>query len=163
MADYIAGRPCVFGGDKYLIGDLIPFEAVEPRREKALIDSGHIYKAPAVNSGEALELIRDSATELKIDITISKAGDGTKTAVFLTPEEIKLVFQAWIENVENANRIIVGIDNLDVLEAIKAKETRKGVLEAIEKRAGEFPDPANGETHNTDTETAKEGGEVGEA
>ncbi|MBC3798034.1 hypothetical protein [Acetobacterium tundrae] len=158
MAGYIAGRPCIFRGIKYLIGDLIPFEAVDPRRERALIDSGHINKNPdAMISGEALQLMSVSAAELKIDITISKSGDGSKTAVFLTPEEINLVFQAWVENADIANGIVAGITNLDVLAAIKSRETRKGVTDAIDKKIAELtPAPV-------EVAAPKEGGEVGEA
>jgi len=122
MADYIAGRPCIFRGDKYLIGELIPFEAVDPRREKALIDSGHITKAL-----ESKTIPVDS----KIGITINGKTSGEKIGLFFSPEEIKQIFDIWCMNVEDANAAIKAVENKEVLEVVKQKETRKGVLEGL--------------------------------
>ncbi len=163
MAGYIAGRPCIFRGEKYFIGDLIPFEAVDPRREKALIDSGHIHKNPDnFISEETMKLIEVSAAELKVPITIGKSDDGLKTAVFLTPEEIGIVFHVWIEKVDVAKIIVSEVTNPYVLETIKIKETRKGVLDAIDKKTAELPaidncgdSERNAGVSESDTESAE--------
>lgn len=122
MAGYIAGRPCVFRGEKYLIGDLIPFEAVDPSREKVLIDSGHITKLP-----EPVE----PAEPQRIAITIGGKQPGEKIGFFFLPEEIKQIFDIWHMNVEDANTAIKAVKNKEVLEVVKQKETRKGVLEGL--------------------------------
>jgi len=119
MAGYIAGRPCVFRGGKYLIGDLIPFEAVDPSREKVLIDSGHITKLPELEEPQ------------KIAITISGKQPGEKIKFFFLPAEIQQIFNIWHMNAEDANAAIKAVKNKEVLEVVKQKETRKGVLEGL--------------------------------
>lgn len=159
MAGYIAGRPCVFGGNKYLIGDLIPFEAVDPKREKALIGSGHIYRNPDYIPNTGFETMELSVAELKVNITISKSDDGSKTAVFLTPGEIHDVFQAWIENVDVAKSIVTTATNPSVLETIKVKETRKGVLDAIDKKIAELPSLTDCEEAEQDVDASEDNAE----
>jgi len=44
MKKYIAAKPCSFGGKRYIIGETIPTEAVDPARAPALIKYGTIQE-----------------------------------------------------------------------------------------------------------------------
>ena len=42
MKAYMAGKPCSFGGKRYMIGDTIPTEYIDPDRVNALTKYGTI-------------------------------------------------------------------------------------------------------------------------
>ena len=55
MKKYIAAKPCSFGGKRYIIGETIPTEAVDPARAPALIKYGTIQEVEAPEAPETPE------------------------------------------------------------------------------------------------------------
>ena len=55
MKKYIAAKPCSFGGKRYIIGETIPTEAVDPARAPALIKYGTIQEVEVPEAPAAPE------------------------------------------------------------------------------------------------------------
>lgn len=62
MADYIACRPCRFGGVNYKKGERVPGEKVLPQKANELIAMKYIKKAPVEQEkSEAIEATEATA------------------------------------------------------------------------------------------------------
>lgn len=156
MNGYTCTKACTFGGVAYSVGDAIPFEAVLPSREKALIKQGLI--APVINSEELLEenkTLRAKVEEIEkadagdpespagdkneqkgIVIPI-KTKDGTLELV-MTPEDIVKAVATMQLNAEDAAKAVGEIEKEETLILIDALDTRKTVRAAIIARVEEM-------------------------
>lgn len=151
MNGYICTKACTFGGVAYSVGDAIPFEAVLPSRERALIKQGFI--APAETKSDAKlqeenEILTARIAELEktaAGATESPTGDGNEqkgivipiTAkggileLVMTPEDIIKAVATMQLNAEDAAKAVGEIEKEETLILIDALDTRKTVKTAI--------------------------------
>jgi hypothetical protein len=156
MNGYTCTKACTFGGVTYSVGDAIPFEAVLPSREKALIKQGLI--APAINLEELLKenkALQAKIAEFEKGTTIaheSPTGDKneqnsiaipitTKEGVLklvMTPDDIIKAVTTMQLNAEDAAKAVGEIEKEETLILIDALDTRKTVKTAITARVEEM-------------------------
>ncbi len=152
MNGYICTKACTFGGVAYSVGDAIPFEAVLPSRERALIKQGFI--APADNKADAKALQEENNTLrariAELEKTAAKApesptGDeneqkgivipitakGGLLELLMQPEDIIKAVATMQLNAEEAAKAVGEIEKEETLILIDALDTRKTVKNAI--------------------------------
>ncbi len=169
MSGYTCTKACTFGGVAYSVGDAIPFEAVLPSRERALIKQGFI--APAGKASDAklqeeneiltarIAALEKAATgnpksptknqnAQKSIVVPIKVKDGILELI-MTPEDIIKAVTTMQLNAEEAARTVSEIEKEETLILIDALDTRKTVKTAIIARVEEM-------------ETGKEGSKEGD-
>lgn len=155
MNGYTCVKACNIGGVAYLKGDAIPFEAVLPSRERALINQGYIARSIADTAApatpEEIKSLRARVAELEAaastNPSISTKGDQepptivvpitTKEGVLelsMTPEDIIAAIKTLQLNAENAAKVVGAIEKEEILILIDALDTRKTVKAAIEEK-----------------------------
>lgn len=155
MNGYICTKSCNFGGVAYSVGDAIPFEAVLPSRERALIKQGFI--APADNKADAnalqeenenlrarvveLEKAAASAPESPTGdeneqkgIVIPITAKGGLLELLMQPGDIIKAVATMQLNAEEAAKAVGEIEKEETLILIDALDTRKTVKNAIVAR-----------------------------
>lgn len=154
MNGYTCTKACSFGGVTYSIGDAIPFDAVLPSRERALIKQGFI--APAVEKDKAIiqednkellekiaELEKTIAEATKTptgdendqrEITIPITSNGGILELVMTPEDIIMAVATMQLNADEAAKTVGAIEKEETLILIDALDTRKTVKTAIVAR-----------------------------
>lgn len=162
MNGYICTKTCKFGGVAYSVGDAIPFEAVLPSREKALIKQGFI--APALDikmmqdenkmlAAKVKELEKEAAQaqELPVtdeegqgDIVIPIAAKGGVLELIMAPEDIVKAVAIMQLNAEEAARAVGEIEKEETLIFIDALDARKTVKSAIIAKVQEMEKGKNG-------------------
>lgn len=165
MNGYICTKACTFGGVAYSVGDAIPFDAVLPSRERALIKQGFISKAetkPDAKLQEENEMLTARIEELEKaaegaqksptgygneqkDIVIPITAKGGVLELVMTPEDIIKAVATMQLNAEDAAKAVGEIEKEETLILIDTLDTRKTVKTAIIARVEEM-------------ETGKEGG-----
>lgn len=154
MNGYTCTKACSFGGVTYSIGDAIPFDAVLPSRERALIKQKFI--APAVGKDEAI--IQEDNKELleKIvelektiaeatgtptgdendqrEITIPITSNGGILELVMTPEDIIMAVATMQLNADEAAKAVGAIEKEETLILIDTLDVRKTVKTAIVAR-----------------------------
>lgn len=165
MNGYTCIKSCTFGGVAYSVGDAIPFDAVLPSRERALIKQGFISKAEHKsdaklqeeneNLQEENEILTARIAELENSATgapKSPTGDGNEqrdivvpiTAkggvleLVMTPEDIIKAVATMQLNAEEAAKAVGEIEKEETLILIDALDTRKTVKTAIIARVEEM-------------------------
>lgn len=158
MNGYTCTKACTFGGVAYSVGDAIPFEAVLPSRERALIKQGFIAQAeakPDAKLQEENEILTARIAELeKADAgaTKSPAGDeneqksivipitakGGVLELVMTPEDIIKAVSTMQLNAEDAAKAVGEIEKEETLILIDTLDTRKTVKTAIVARVEEM-------------------------
>ena len=155
MNGYTCTKACTFGGVVYSVGDAIPFEAVLPSRERALIKQGFI--APAVDA-EALQSenksLRTRVVELEEAVAkASEAPAGTQNEppvpqnivvpittkdgeleLNMAPEDIVAAITTMQLNAEQAAKAVGAIDKEETLILIDVLDARKTVKTAIREK-----------------------------
>lgn len=161
MNGYTCIKSCTFGGVAYSVGDAIPFDAVLPSRERALIKQGFISKAEHKsdarlqeeneNLQEENEILTARIAELENSATgapKSPTGDGNEqrdivvpiTAkggvleLVMTPEDIIKAVATMQLNAEEAAKAVGEIEKEETLILIDTLDTRKTVKTAIRAR-----------------------------
>lgn len=128
MSQYIAKKPCSFGGKRFLIGDVIPSDLILPENVSRVVAYGQIA---VVEDG-----IDTSAAESGTEgIVLRVQGDGEEHSVALTNEELQLIFDTLQMSAENAVKSMELFKSEDALILLHATDTRKTVRKAIEARA----------------------------
>jgi hypothetical protein len=175
MNGYICTKACTFGGVAYSVGDAIPFEAVLPSRERALIKQGFI--APADNkadakalqeenntlrariaelektAGQAPESPRNDEKEQRGIIIIPITAKGGLIELEMKPEDIIKAVATLQLNAEEAAKEVGTIDKEEILILIDALDYRKTVKTAILERVAEIK--TGGEEEQGSTEEDK--------
>lgn len=156
MNGYICTKACTFGGVAYSVGDAIPFDAVLPSRERALIKQGFIAKATdpealqkenekLIARIEELEKGTAGATETPTgdeneqrDIVIPITAKGGVLELIMAPEDIVRTVATMQLNAEDAAKAIAEIEKEETLILIDALDTRKTVKNAIMAKVEEM-------------------------
>ena len=163
MNGYTCTKACTFGGVAYSIGDAIPFEAVLPSREKALIKQGII--APVINPEELLK--ENKALQAKIaefekgtaiaqepptgdkseqnNIVIPITAKGGVLKLTMTPDDIIKAVTIMQLNAEAAAKAVGEIKKEETLILIDTLDTRKTVKTAIMARVEEIKNGKEGD------------------
>lgn len=71
MADYIACRPCRFGGVDYKTGDIVPGDKVLKKRDGELINMKYIKPAP-IEPEKAIEATKATVEPEKVQAKRAK-------------------------------------------------------------------------------------------
>ena len=149
MSGYICTKACMFGGVAYSVGDAIPFEAVLPSREKALIKQKFI--APALDitimqdenrtlAAKVKRLEEEVAQAQELPVTDEKCQEGiiipitAKGGVLelvMAPEDIVKAVTIMQLNAEEAAKAIAQVEEEETLIFVDALDTRKTVKSAI--------------------------------
>lgn len=156
MNGYICTKSCTFGGVAYSVGDAIPFDAVLPSRERALIKQGFIAKAtdPEVLQKENEKLIA-RIEELEKDapgdqetppggekepegIVIPITAQGGVLELTMTPGDIIKAVATLQLNAEEAAKAVAEIEKEETLILIDALDERKTVKRAIMAKVEEM-------------------------
>lgn len=152
MNGYTCIKSCTFGGVAYSVGDAIPFNAVLPSRERALIKQGFI--ASAANTESLLEetkSLKAKVAELEEiaarapksptedankqkSIVIPIIAKGGILELVMTPEDIIRAVATMQLNAEEAAKAVGEIEKEEILILIDALDTRKTVKTAIVAR-----------------------------
>lgn len=135
---YICLKSCTMGGNKYIVGDIIPEDAVIPQRVNALVSMGLI----ALNNDNAMVTATLEAAEQANDtiyVTLLGKKNEPDMAVSIAIEDVQKVLIALQHNAENAAEFVrENINSQEALEVLERLEQRKTVKSAIaEKTAGE--------------------------
>lgn len=131
---YRAIKPCKFAGHKFLIGDEIPAEFIQPGAVKNLLKMGLIAMQADGESAPVAEAA--SATIAEFSITVAtKQG---KMTLHLTPESIQTVFDVLTGTAVDAESTIADISDGDALILIHLTDPRKTVKELAATRAKEI-------------------------
>ena len=142
MNGYICTKACTWGGVAYNKGDAIPFEAVLPSRERALIKQGFI--APAVNVEAPTGAQNEPPVPQDIVIPIT-----TKDGVLelnMAPEDIVAAITTMQLNAEQAAKAVGAIDKEGTLILIDVLDTRKTVKTAIKEKVEAMKDGTEDES-----------------
>jgi hypothetical protein len=156
MNGYICTKSCTFGGVAYSVGDAIPFDAVLPSRERALIKQGFIAKAtdPEALQKENEKLIA-RIEELEKDapegqepppggekepegIVIPITAQGGILELIMTPGDIIMAVATLQLNAEEAAKAVAEIEKEETLILIDALDERKTVKRAIMAKVEEM-------------------------
>ena len=158
MSGYTCTKACTFGGVAYSVGDAIPFEAVLPSRERALIKQGFI--APAEKTSDAKLQAENEILTTRI-AALEKAAKGNPKSptedenaqksivipikvkegileLIMMPEDIVKAVTTMQLNAEEAARAVGEIEKEETLILIDALDTRKTVKTAIVARVEEM-------------------------
>lgn len=128
MNGYICTKACNIGGVAYKKGDAIPFNAVLPNRERALIKQGYITHASNAFTGP----INDSKEVIYINIPIN-----TKDGVIelpMKPVDIITAVKILQLNADDAAKAVSNVENEETLVLIDTLDQRKTVKTIIADR-----------------------------
>lgn len=156
MEGYICNKACKFGGVAYNAGDTIPFDAVLPSRERALINQGYITPANiAAEAPVSPQLPFEPAPGVNIPIL---AKEGTLELI-ISPEGIAEGIRILQLNAKDAEKAIRELEEEEVLILIDALDERSTVRSTAKSRAQalmpeELAEEIQGET---ETEEDQEG------
>lgn len=118
---YVALKDLNLSGVRYMIGEMVPEEAVVPNRAAALIRSGYIAKHEDKNGDGT-----DIANAKSISVHLQKSGKD----IILYPDEAEAVFTILQESTGAAASLLAQQTSQNVLKVIRELDGRKGVREA---------------------------------
>lgn len=137
MKGYVAKKRCTIGGVVYNVGDPIPFDAVMPSRVGSLKAANIIAEVniPETGDVETSDYIAQIQDNISSNITIPIIKDGETMQITLSPEEIAEGVRILQVSVEELEKAVKDIDNMDLLIFVDRLETRKTAKQAIKERA----------------------------
>lgn len=128
--DYVAQKPCCFGGRRFRIGDQVPAEVVHAGMAQKLVKMGVIaIQNPQQCPGQGETPTRMTGTRILLR---EEAGD---RPLELTGESLQAVFDVLTGNVSQGEVILQQITEPDALLLLQAAASRKTVKEAAQERA----------------------------
>ena len=134
MNGYICTKACTLGGVAYNKGDAIPFEAVLPSRERALIKQGYISQATDAEVTAEAPTGAQNETPVPQDLAIPiKTKEGV-LELNMAPEDIVTAITTMQLNAEEAAKAVGAIDKEETLILIDVLDTRKTVKTAIREK-----------------------------
>jgi len=143
MAYYVAVKPCKFGGQRFLIGESIPADVIQPGAANNLLRMGIIAEASEGPATGTIEATQEERTQPVIEITIhAEEGDLDLTP---TPEGLQAIFDVLSTNVSGAESIINGMTDEDALILLHISDSRKSIKELAENRAQAINTPQEDE------------------
>ena len=132
---YIALKPINFGGQDFLINDIIPEEFVDPAKVKQLEKQRII----AVQGSDGFAPV---AQEGQVRFTIPVHAEEGDAPLKLTQEELVSVTDVLQANTDEAGKIIATIEKSEPLILIDVLDSRKAVKKLVRERAAVlFPEP----------------------
>jgi hypothetical protein len=171
MNGYICTKTCALGGVAYSKGDAIPFEAVLPSRERALIKQGYIAPsgteaaaAAAEVTPEEISFMRARIAELEAAAATTPPGTPTEGSqepstivvpittkegvleLSLAPEDVVTVVTTMQLNADGAAKAVGVIEKEETLILIDVLDTRKTVKTAIAERVKAMNDGGEDES-----------------
>ena len=137
--NYYANKPCKFAGKEYLIGDIIPVEALVPSRIEALKSAGIITELPETQVLINGEEIQPQIGIVKFELPIIHTGlNGGVEDILFDNEELKNIFMYLQMTASDAVKIIESMEEPEkvrnILVAVEALDSRKTVKEAAKKK-----------------------------
>ncbi|MCL5981733.1 MAG: hypothetical protein M1571_04300 [Firmicutes bacterium] len=133
MNGYICTKACTLGGVAYNKGDAIPFEAVLPSRERALIKQGYISHATVETATETPVGTQNEPPAPQNIIVPITTKDGV-LELNMAPEDIVAAITTMQLNAEEAAKAVGAIDKEETLILIDVLDTRKTVKTAIREK-----------------------------
>lgn len=125
--NYIALKPCSFGGSPFLIGQEIPEHLVKAERVKYLTDCGIIASYGQTKSTEI--------GSISVPILSEDGFADRSVSVEALSESLKIIQTPSNEAIDQ----IAGMEDSEVLSLISAFDTRKGVKSAAGNQMESLP------------------------
>lgn len=160
MVGYICNKACNFGGVAYNSGDTIPFDAVLPNRERALINQGYITPLKIAPEGTvSTQEPQEPITGVNIPIL---AKEGTLELI-ISPRGIGEGIRILQLNAKEAEKAIREIEEEEILIMVDALDERTTVKTAAKSRAQALMATEQDEELTETMEEESEEGQEGDA
>lgn len=141
MSEFICKKPITLSGRDFSYGEVIPDGFVLPGRALALMRSNYIAEvggdvALVERMGTSTSSFTGENGETLISIPI-EAKEGTLEVTTSSQTAIS-IFQTLQKKVEDAEKDIAMMTDLDALLILRAVDSRSGVQKAVDKRAAQL-------------------------
>lgn len=148
MSEFICKKPITLSGRAFSYGEIIPDGFVLPERALALMRSNYIAEVGgdvtlADHAGTLTSPLTGKNGDTLISIPI-EAKEGT-LEVTTSSQTVISIFKTLQKKVEDAEKDIATMTDLDALLILRAVDSRSGVQKAADKRAAQLSNSENAE------------------
>lgn len=143
MVKYTVNKPIKFRGKRYIIGDVIGDDVVEPSRAMPLIKSG--YLSEAFDNFQIKNEAAEPSQEISDTIIIPIISEECPLSLELSRENTAELLRIMQLDVKEAEKEITRIEDDNMLIVLNACDSRKGVKNSSRKRALELQNGNDGQ------------------